>query len=163
MINARVETIETKPAFRTALAKRRCLLPADGYYEWYETGQLTAKGKPVKQPFFIRPESGLLVMAGLYEFWRDPAVEGPEGWLTSVTIITTQATDKLGHIHDRMPMIIPPDAWADWLDPALEDPQAAHDLLTVTSVDALEAYAVSTQVNTVANNSPELVEPLAES
>jgi len=80
-----------------------------------------------------------------------------------VTIITTQATDKLGHIHDRMPMIIPPDAWADWLDPGLEDPQAAHDLLTVTSVDALEAYAVATEVNTVANNTPELVEPLAES
>jgi putative SOS response-associated peptidase YedK len=163
MINARVETIETKPAFRTALAKRRCLLPADGYYEWYETGQLTAKGKPVKQPFFIRPESGLLVMAGLYEFWRDPAVEGPEAWLTSVTIITTQATDKLGHIHDRMPMIVQPEAWAKWLDPGLEDAQRAHDLLTVTSADALEAYAVSTEVNTVANNTPELVEPLAES
>ena len=163
MINARVETIETKPAFRTALAKRRCLLPADGYYEWYETDQLTAKGKPVKQPFFIRPESGLLVMAGLYEFWRDPAVEGPEAWLTSVTIITTHATDKLGHIHDRMPMIVPPEAWATWLDPGLEDPQAAHDLLTVTQPEDLEAYAVSTQVNTVANNTHELVEPLAES
>jgi putative SOS response-associated peptidase YedK len=102
-------------------------------------------------------------MAGLYEFWRDPAVEGPEAWLTSVTIITTQATDKLGHIHDRMPMIIPPEAWADWLDPALEDPEAAHELLTVTAADALEAYSVSTQVNTVANNTPALVEPLAES
>ena len=163
MINARIETIAEKPAFRTALTKRRCLLPADGYYEWYETDQVTAKGKPTKQPFFIRPDSGLLVMAGLYEFWKDPAVEGPSAWLTSVTIITTRATDRLGHIHDRMPMVIPPESWATWLDPSLEDPQQARDLLTVTAADALEAYAVSTAVNTVANNAPELIEPLAES
>lgn len=160
MINARVETIAEKPAFRTALAKRRCLLPADGYYEWYETGQVTAKGKPVKQPFFIRPESGLLVMAGLYEFWKDPATEE---WLTSATIITTRATDRLGHIHDRMPMIVSPESWAAWLDPSLEDPQAARDLLQVTAADALEAYAVSTAVNAVANNTAALVDPIKES
>ena len=163
MINARVETIASKPAFRTALSKRRCLLPADGYYEWYETGQHTAKGKPVKQPFFIKPDSGLLVMAGLYEFWKDDTGEGPEAWLTSVTIITTRATDKLGHIHDRMPMVVPPMAWALWLDPGLEDPELARDLLTVTQPDDLDAYAVSTAVNSVANNTPDLVEPLAES
>lgn len=163
MINARVETISTKPAFRTALSKRRCLLPADGYYEWYETEQRTAKGKPVKQPFFIKPDSGLLVMAGLYEFWKDDTVEGPEAWLTSVTIITTRATDRLGHIHDRMPMVVPPTAWAQWLDPGLEDPELARDLLTVTQPDDLDAYAVSTAVNTVANNTPDLIEPVAES
>ncbi len=163
MINARVETIATKPAFRTALSKRRCLLPADGYYEWYETEQRTAKGKPVKQPFFIKPDSGLLVMAGLYEFWKDDTVEGPEAWLTSVTIITTRATDRLGHIHDRMPMVVPPTAWAQWLDPGLEDPELARDLLTVTQPDDLDAYAVSTAVNTVVNNTPDLVEPVAES
>lgn len=160
MINARVESIAEKPAFRTALAKRRCLLPADGYFEWYETDLVTAKGKPVKQPFFIRPESGLLVMAGLYEFWKDPATEE---WLTSATIITTRATDRLGHIHDRMPMVIPPESWAAWLDPSLEDPQAARGLLSVTAADVLEAYAVSTAVNTVANNGPELVLPIEES
>lgn len=163
MINARVETITSKPAFRTALAKRRCLLPADGYYEWYETEQRTAKGKPVKQPFFIRPDAGLLVMAGLYEFWKDPSLDGPEAWLTSVVIITTRATDTLGHIHDRMPMVVPPEAWAKWLDPGLEDPQAARELLAVTQPDDLEAYAVSTQVNTVANNTPDLVLPIDES
>jgi putative SOS response-associated peptidase YedK len=163
MINARLETIAEKPAFRTALTKRRCLLPADGYYEWYETDQVTAKGKPVKQPFYIRPASGLLVMAGLYEFWKDPTVEGPSAWLTSVTIITTRATDRLGHIHDRMPMVIPPESWGAWLDTSVEDPQRARDLLTVTPADALEAYAVSTAVNTVANNTAELVVPMAES
>lgn len=163
MINARVETLVTKPAFRTALSTRRCLLPADGYYEWYETEQLTAKGKPMKQPFFIKPEIGLFVMAGLYEFWKDPSVEGPKAWLTSVTIITTRATDKVGHIHDRMPMTVPPEAWAAWLDPSQDDAEAAHELLTVTQPDDLDAYAVSTAVNTVANNSPDLVRPLAES
>jgi putative SOS response-associated peptidase YedK len=163
MINARVETLASKPAFRTALSKRRCLLPADGYYEWYETGQLTAKGKPVKQPFFIKPSSGLLAMAGLYEFWKDPSIDGPEAWLTSVTIITTRATDKVGHIHDRMPMTLQPGAWAAWLDPSQDDPEVAQHLLAVTPPDDLDAYAVSTAVNTVANNSPELVEPVAES
>ncbi|MHB1007794.1 MAG: SOS response-associated peptidase [Propionibacteriaceae bacterium] len=163
MINARVETLATKPAFRAALSKRRCLLPADGYYEWYETEQRTARGKPVKQPFFIKPETGLLVMAGLYEFWKDPSLDGPEAWLTSVTIITTRATDKVGHIHDRMPMTVPPEAWAAWLDPSQDDAEAAHELLTVTRPDDLDAYAVSTAVNTVANNSPDLVQPLAES
>lgn len=163
MINARLETLATKPAFRTALSKRRCLLPADGYYEWYETEQRTATGKPVKQPFFIKPSSGLLVMAGLYEFWKDPSVDGPEAWLTSVTIITTRSTDKVGHIHDRMPMTIPREAWAAWLDPSQDDAETAHELLTVVQPEEVEAYAVSTAVNAVANNSPDLVEPLAES
>jgi len=160
MINARVETLASKPAFRTALSKRRCLLPADGYYEWYETERRTAKGKPVKQPFFIRPESGLLVMAGLYEFWRDPT---SGEWLVSTAIITTRATDRLGHIHDRMPMVIPPEQWAAWLDPGLTDAETAHGLLTVTAADSLEAYAVSTDVNAVANNDPHLVDPIEES
>ncbi len=163
MINARVETLASKPAFRTALSKRRCLLPADGYYEWYETAQRASTGKPVKQPFFIKPSTGLLVMAGLYEFWRDPAVDGPEAWLTSVTIITTRASDKVGHIHDRMPMTVPPEVWDVWLDPSQDDAEAAHQLLTVTQPEDVEAYAVSTAVNTVANNSPELVQPVAES
>ncbi len=162
MINARLESVAEKPAFRKAFAARRCLLPADGYYEWYLTTQLTASGKPVKQPFYIRPEAGLFVMAGLYEFWRDPTLEGPEAWLTSCTIITTEATDRLGHIHDRMPMIVEPGAWDRWLDPGLDDPDEVQGLLT-TPADDLVAYAVSTRVGSVKNNGPELVEPLAES
>lgn len=154
MINARVETVAEKPAFRKAFASRRCLLPADGYYEWYTTEQLDRRGKPVKQPFFIRPaDGGLLVMAGLYEFWKAPDTE----WLTTCTVITTTATDALGRIHDRMPMVIGRQAWDDWLSPDFAgDPR---ELLHVPAPE-LEAYAVSRAVGHVANNSPELVLPL---
>ncbi len=161
MINARVETVASKPAFRRAFASRRCLLPADGYYEWYDTQVTDAKGKPVKQPFFIRPaDEGLLVMAGIYEFWKDP---GTSEWLTSCAVITTTATDSLGHIHDRMPMVVRPDAWDAWLDPYVTDPDAALALLSVTAADGLEAYAVSRDVGNVRNNSPELTRPIEES
>ncbi len=156
MINARFETVAEKPAFRKALATRRCLLPADGFYEWYITENIVG-GKPVKQPFFIHPrDGGLYVMAGLYEFWKSPAGE----WLTTCTVITTQATDDLGHIHDRMPMVVSPDAWEAWLDPAFDgDPR---ELLRVPAPD-LEAYMVSREVNRVANNSPTLIRPVADS
>jgi putative SOS response-associated peptidase YedK len=160
MINARIETAAEKPAFREAFAKRRCLLPADGFYEWY-----TPEGTKAKQPFFIRRRGGgTLAMAGLYEFWRDPEAprNEPSAWLRTCTILTTTATDAVGHIHDRMPMVIPPDRWDAWLDPGLTDPQAAQRLLAVTEPDQLEAYAVSTLVSNVKNNGPELLEPLAE-
>ncbi|GAB3623345.1 SOS response-associated peptidase [Mariniluteicoccus endophyticus] len=163
MINARVETVAEKPAFRKAFAARRCLVPADGYYEWYATAQTDAKGKPKKQPFFIhRRDDAPLAMAGIYEFWRDPtkAADDAARWLTTCSIITTTATDALGHIHDRMPMVIPHVAWTDWLDPALTDPRAAHDLLQVTEAGLLEAYAVSPRVGNVRNNDASLVEPL---
>ncbi|MDQ7993298.1 MAG: SOS response-associated peptidase [Propionicimonas sp.] len=157
MINARVETVAEKPAFRRAFATRRCLLPADGYYEWYTTAQTDRRGKPVKQPFFIHPtDGGLYVMAGLYEFWK-----APDGsWLSTCTIITTTATDALGQLHDRMPMVVAREAWDDWLDAGYDgDPR---ELLRVPVPD-LEAYAVSRAVGQVANNSPELVVPLPDS
>lgn len=153
MINARVETLAEKPAFRKAFAARRCLLPADGYYEWF--GATTdARGRSVKQPWFIRPaDGGLLVMAGLYEFWRHP--DGT--WLATSTIITTRATDELGRIHDRMPMVVPRPAWDAWLDPA--STVDARSLLAVP-LPGLVAYPVSPLVNSVANDSPQLIEPL---
>ncbi len=124
MINARFETVADKPAFRKAFRSRRCLLPAAGYYEWYDTGATGPRGKPVKQPYFIhRADSELLVMAGLYEFWRDPArsQEADGGWLATCTIITTEATDAVGHLHDRMPMVVSADRWDAWLDPRATD------------------------------------------
>ena len=156
MINARVETVADKPSFRRAFSTRRCLLPADGYYEWYTTDQRDGRGKPVKQPFFIHPaDGGLYVMAGLYEFWKGPDAS----WLSTCTIITTSATDALGQIHDRMPMVVAKEAWGDWLDPGFTgDPL---DLLRVPGPD-LEAYAVSRAVGQVANNSPELVLPMPD-
>lgn len=162
MINARFESVADKPAFRRAFAARRCLLPADGFYEWYETtGDATAgaaaKGKPVKQPFFIHPaDGGLFVMAGLYEFWKAPDTD----WLVTCTVITTRATDELGHIHDRMPMVVPHESWDDWLDPGYD--KDARDLLRVPAPE-LEAYLVSRAVNRVANNSPDLTAPVADS
>lgn len=160
MINARSETVSAKPAFRNAFAARRCLVPALGYYEWRTTGETGPRGRPVKQPWFIRPEHGPLAMAGLYEFWRDPRPAAQQDpWLATCTVITTRATDRLGHLHDRMPMIIAPENRAAWLDPTLTDPAEARGLLGVD--DTLDAYEVSRAVNSVHNNGPELIEPLA--
>jgi putative SOS response-associated peptidase YedK len=164
LINARVETLAEKPAFRKAFAKRRCLLPADGYYEWYPTSQLTKSNKPVKQPFFIRPvDDDVLAMAGLYEIWRDPAVDEdqPGAFLWTATVITTRAEDALGHIHDRMPMIVEPDRYDAWLDPARTEPEDVRSLLTPGTPDRLTAYPVSRDVNSVQNNGPDLIAPLA--
>ncbi|HSK26836.1 MAG TPA: SOS response-associated peptidase [Jiangellales bacterium] len=159
LINARVETVHEKPAFRRAFAARRCLLPADGYYEWY--GEVRGR----KQPFFIRPrDGGVLAMAGLYEIWRDPAVpddDDPAAFVWSSTVLTTTAEDALGHLHDRMPMTVERDHWAQWLDPAAgANPDALRGLLVPAAPGRLEAFPVATLVNDVRVNGPELVEPL---
>ncbi len=159
LINARMETVSEKPAFRRAFAKRRCLLPADGYYEWY--GEQRGK----KQPFYITRRDGHpLAMAGLYEFWRDPSVddsEDPAAWLWTCTVLTTQAEDDVGRIHDRMPLMVPPERRAEWLDPANDDTEAAAGLLVPAAPGALDAWPVATLVNNVRNNGPELVAPIA--
>ncbi|MCW2816389.1 MAG: response-associated peptidase [Nocardioides sp.] len=163
MINARMETVADKPAFRRAFASRRCILPADGYYEWYELeGDTGARGKPRKQPFFIRPaDGGTLAMAGLYEIWRDPArdEDDPERFRWTCTVITTDAADDLGRIHDRMPLMVEPERWGDWLDPRTAKDDLL-DLLVPAAPGRLEAYPVSAAVGNVRNNGPELVEPL---
>jgi putative SOS response-associated peptidase YedK len=165
LINARVETVAEKPAYRRAFAARRCILPADGFYEWYagEHADDSAAGKPRKQPFFIHPADGSpLAMAGLYEFWRDPArdPDDPEAWVVSATVITTTATDEVGRIHERMPMTIAPEHWAAWLDPGRSDPDLVIALLDRAAGGRLDAYPVSTAVNDVRRNGPELLEPL---
>ncbi len=169
MINARVESVAEKPAFRRAFSLRRCILPADGFYEWYlplesRAGGPGAGSKPKKQPFFIhRADGSRLAMAGIYEIWRDPAKnrDDDDAWLRTCSVITTQATDAAGHVHERMPMVIRREAIDRWLDPGLTDAAAALDLLGVTDADLLEAYAVSTAVGNVANNEPSLLEPIA--
>ena len=164
MINARMETVHEKPAYRRPFASRRCLLPADGYFEWYATEQKTKAGKPVKQPFFIHPaDGGVLAMAGLYEVWRDPdcADDDPQRFLWSCTVITTSAEDSVGHIHDRMPLMVERERWASWLDPAVDDPETLKRLLVPAAPGRLEAYPVGTAVNSVRNNGPELLDALA--
>ncbi len=163
MINARMETVAEKPAYRRAFEKRRAILPADGYYEWYATEELTKAGKPKKQPFFIRPRGGgILAMAGLYELWRDPErdQDDPLRWKWTCTVITTEATDDLGRIHDRMPLMLTRDSYDAWLDPTNNDKAGLLGLLSPAAPGLLEAFPVSTLVSNVANNGPELVEPL---
>lgn len=163
LVNARVETLAEKPSFRTAFVKRRCLVPADGFYEWYQpTGAEVAGGRrPAKQPFYIsRADGQSLAMAGLYEWWADPTrdKDDPDRWLLTCTVITTQSTDDLGHIHDRMPMAIRREYWQAWLDPSAGgDPQA---LLFPASDSGLLTTPVSTLVNNVRNNGPQLLEPV---
>jgi putative SOS response-associated peptidase YedK len=163
MINARMETVHEKPAYRRAFSSRRCLLPADGYFEWYPTEQRTKAGKPVKQPFFIHPaDGGVLAMAGLYEIWRDPTrdEDDPQRFLWTCTVLTTRAEDSVGHIHDRMPLLVEPDRYAAWLDPSHADVEDLTRLLVPAAPGRLEAYPVSTRVNNVRNNGPELLDAL---
>jgi putative SOS response-associated peptidase YedK len=151
MINARSETAATSRAFKSSLAKRRCLLPADGWFEWRKEGGH-------KQPYFMtRPDGRSLAMAGLWTTWRDPADEdGPP--LVSAAVLTTAAVGPLADIHDRMPLVMAPEQWATWLDPDAEDP---GELLTAPPLDlieSLELRPVSSRVNNVRNNGPELLE-----
>jgi len=162
MINARAETVASKPAYRRAFTKRRCLIPADGYYEWYKPGE---DAKAAKQPYFIhRADGAPLAFAGLYEFWRDQAhpEDHPDAWLVTATIITTSAPDELGVIHERMPMVIGHGQWAEWLDPDLQDAAQLAHLLAPAVSSGLITTPVSTKVNSVRNNGPELIEPLRD-
>jgi putative SOS response-associated peptidase YedK len=160
LINARAETVASKPAFRRAFARHRCLLPADGFYEWEKSGD---PKKPTKQPYYIRREDGgVPAFAGLYELWRDKdrPDDDPDSWLWTATIITTRAEDEVGRIHDRMPMVIEPARWADWLDPAATSAEALHGLMTPAASVHLTTYPVSTEVNSVRHNGPGLIEPM---
>jgi putative SOS response-associated peptidase YedK len=161
MINARSETVAVKPSFRSAFTKRRCIIPADGYYEWQTEGK-------TKKPFYIyRTDGGILAFAGIYELWRDESVpdDHEQAWYWSAAIITTAAADDVGKIHDRTPMVVPPESWADWLDPANKQKELLlATMLPATSKEAggLMSHPVSTAVNSVRNNGPELVDPLAD-
>jgi putative SOS response-associated peptidase YedK len=165
MINARAETVAVKPAFRSAFARRRCLIPADGYYEW-QVATDKATDKKVKQPFFIYPaDGGVLSFAGIYELWRDGSVppDHEDAWLWTASIITTDAPDEIGKIHDRTPLMIARESWEDWLDPANKDKELLMAMMlpaTSSSAGGLTSRPVSTVVNSVRNNGPDLIEPL---
>lgn len=159
MINARTETVAEKPSFKAAFAKRRALVPADGYFEWYAAPLVEGQKKPAKQPFYITTKDGsVLAMAGLYEFWKDR--EANE-WVVSFTVLTTSAEDSLGQVHERMPLFLEPETYDAWLDPAPRSAADLLDLLIPAAPGRLDAFAVSTAVNNVRNNGPELIVPLA--
>jgi putative SOS response-associated peptidase YedK len=150
MINARSETVAEKPAFAKAFATRRAVIPADGYYEWYPGEK--------KQPFFISPKDrGVLAMAGLFEFWKADA-DAP--WLITFTVLTTSASDDLGHLHDRTPMMLAGPEIDAWLDPAPMTPSERLGLLVPAVPGRLDAWPVSTEVNNHRNNGPQLIEPI---
>jgi len=152
IINARGESVIDKPAFRAAMKRRRCLIPADGFYEW-------KAGVPPKQPYFIHARSGEpLAFAGLWETWTGP--NGEE--LDTVAIVTTNANRTLSRLHDRMPVIVPPEAFDLWLDSDNVDAAAAAALIVPAPDALLEAWPVSTDVNRVANDNARLIEEAAE-
>ena len=149
MINARAETVGQKPAFRNALRKRRCLILADGFYEWQKQA-----GKKV--PMYIAAKSREpFAMAGLFETWKSPSGEN----VRSCTIITTLPNSLMESIHNRMPVTLAQDAEATWLDPEIDDAADVMPLLMPCPADQLEAYPVSSLVNSPQNDSPECVLP----
>jgi putative SOS response-associated peptidase YedK len=148
-INARAESLAARPAFRAAFARQRCLIPSDGFYEWRRGGR-------ARTPFHIRARDGApLAFAGLWDVWRPPVGEA----IASCTIITTGANDLLAPIHDRMPVILPPEAWDAWLDPRECAPGELKPLLVPCPDEWLEAYEVSSLVNSPANEDPACIEP----
>lgn len=158
MINARAEGIETKAAYRKALVRRRCIIPADAFYEWQP--REAAGGKKSKLPYVIgHKDRSILAFAGLWEFWRPPDQADAEP-VRSCVIITTAANDLLAPIHGRMPVVLPPCAWDRWLDRALDDVTTIKSLLVPAPSADFEAYPVSTLVNDVSHEGPDLVVPL---
>ena len=150
MINARAETVTSKGIFARLLPYRRCVVPVDGFYEWQRTGN-----PKQKQPYLaFPPGGGLFVMAGLWDSWRDGDQVVP-----SLTIVTTAANGTMAPLHDRMPAILPPEAWARWLDPELKDPAELAALLVPSADDVLALRPVSTLVNSVRNKGPEVLDP----
>lgn len=150
LINARAETVAIKPAFRAAFRYRRCLIPADGFYEW-------AKTNGRKQPYFFRlPNDQLFAFAGLWEAW-----EGPDHtYLETATIITTEANEQVRKFHDRMPVILLPEQYSRWLDPSVSRAAELAPLLKPLEALPLEVYPVGTWVNNPAMDDPRCIQPL---
>ena len=152
MINARAESVAEKPSFRNAFKKRRCLIPADGFYEW--------KGpKGDKQPMFIAlPDKKPFAFAGLWETWNDK--DAPDSIYKSCTIITTQASDSMRDIHHRMPVILKPEIYETWLDPENQNVTELNEILKNEIITELTSYPVPREVNSTRHNDPSCIEPI---
>jgi len=150
MINARSETAVTTPAFRDAMKSRRCLVPADGFYEWQRNGK-------ARQPFCFEVNAGeLFAFAGLWERWKNPAGKAVE----TCSILTTTPNTVTSAVHDRMPVILVPDAYDLWLDPGFTDVKAVSEFLRPFDAHLMGAYPVSARVNNAANDDPECCLPV---
>lgn len=153
MINARSETVADKPAFRAAFRRRRCLVPADGFYEW----QRLERGK---QPFYVRlRDEKPFALAGLWEHWEGP----DETTVNSCTLLTTEPNDLIRPVHSRMPVILAPKDYDLWLDPGVQKAELLRPLLRPYPSEGMLAYPVSTWVNKPKNDSPRCIEPLTQS
>jgi putative SOS response-associated peptidase YedK len=153
MFNARAESLTSSPAFRDAFRRKRCLVPVDGFYEWHREGSR-------RQPFAIARDDGRpLALAGLWSGWRDPAADRV---IRTFTIITTRPNDQLSGLHDRMPVVVPDEAWSRWLDPGLHDPAELNGLFEPSDEVELRIWPVSPLVNNVRNDGPKLFEPIAD-
>lgn len=151
-INARSETVRQRPAFRDAFKKRRCLVPADGFFEW-------AGRKGARQAlWFHRPDGGLILFAGLYESWQPE----PDQWEPTFTIITTEANDVVGRVHDRMPVILPGEKADEWMFSGQSDARALQALLVPAPDELLSGTPVSARVNNVRNDTPDVLEEVAQ-
>jgi putative SOS response-associated peptidase YedK len=150
MINARSETAATKPAFRDAMKSRRCLIPADGFYEWKRDGK-------TKQPFCFEVNEGeLFAFAGLWDRWKDPSGQ----WVKSCSILTTTPNAVTSAVHDRMPVILDPDAFELWLDPGMKDVAAAYELLKPFDARLMRCHPISTRINHVVNDDADCCAPV---
>jgi putative SOS response-associated peptidase YedK len=159
--NARVEGMADKPSFRQAVRRRRCLLPASGYYEWQPIAQ--PSGKPVKQPWYISPKAEpFFAMAGLFEAWRASDADASSPWLLTCCVVTTDASPKLASIHDRMPVMIAREHWTAWLARANQDPATLQPLMGGLPDDAIQAWPVSRAVSRSSSEGEELIAALPQ-
>ncbi len=153
-INARAETIAAKPSFRDSLRRRRCIIPAGGFFEWSPK----SRGR---QPYYVTMADGSpMAFAGIWASWKDPETEA---WTKSCSIITTRANESIASIHTRMPVILQPDQWNLWLDREIRQPEAVQPLLIPLPSDRIAYHPVTTKVNSVRNNHPDNIAPLADS
>jgi putative SOS response-associated peptidase YedK len=154
LINARAETLATTTAFRDAFQRRRCLIPASGFYEWQKDGK-------TRTPYAVLPaDDPLFAFAGLWENWRDAAAGADAPWIRSCSIVTGEPNALLAPIHDRMPVILPREAWPLWLGEAPADAAALAALLRPYPAERMRVYPVAPRVNSVKNDDPSLIEPL---
>lgn len=151
LINARAETVAEKPAFRTAIRRRRCLIAADGFYEWQCSGR-------TKQAYFIRMRDDRpFALAGIWDTWEGPDHSG----LETCTILTGEPNALMRPIHDRMPVILSPDSYSPWLDTSIQDPGRLSQFLVAYAAEPMEAYRVGALVNSPAHDTPQCIEPLS--
>lgn len=161
LTNARAETITEKPSFKRAFAKRRCIIPADGFYEWHRASEDPATAETRKLPYFIHRLDGQpLAFAGLWETWHDPESPDDAERIRSCTIITTTANAAIEPVHDRMPVILGEEDWATWLSPEPTDPAELVALLRSAPAEWFELYRVDTAVNSSRSQGDQLAVPL---